>query len=184
MNRPTIAVVFGILNIVFFGMGLCGTAISVPLLFAQQNSNASGNPVVELMQSSTAFRVFNMISIGLGFVGAIVLCVAGIGLLMMRNWGRVLSIGYSIYAIVMGFVTIVVNAFLIWLPLFQRANEPGASPQDTAVAIGGVVGGAVGGCFGMLYPIILLVFMLRPGFVVALRSVHTPTPTGEHPAST
>ena len=180
MNRPTTAVVFGILNLAFFGMGLCGIAISIPLLFVQQNATAPRNPMIELMQSNAVFRAFNMVSVGLGLVGAIVLCVAGIGLLLMRNWGRLLSIGYSIYTIVMGLVAIAVNASLIWLPLLQRANEPGASPQDTGMAIGAVVGGAVGGCLGMLYPIVLLIFMLRPAFVTELRSFHNPA--NEHPA--
>ena len=87
MNRPTTALVFGILNIVFFVLGLCGTIIPLSVVFVQQNPNAPSNPLIDLMQSSDAFKAFTVISAGLGLVGAIVLCFAGIGLLMMRNWG-------------------------------------------------------------------------------------------------
>ena len=168
---------FGILNIVFFVLGLCGTIIPLSVVFVQQNPNAPSNPLIDLMQSSDAFKAFTVISAGLGLVGAIVLCFAGIGLLMMRNWGRLLSVYYAIYSIVTGLVAVAVSAYLIWLPLIQRAK----GPAEVGGAVGGVTVGAGGTCVGMLYPIVLLVFMCRPGFVAALRSVHTPT--DEHPAA-
>jgi hypothetical protein len=49
--------------------------------------------------------------------------------------------------------------------------EQAPSQQELAVAgaIGGPLSGTVGGCFGLIYPIVLLAFLLRPKVAAAFR---------------
>ena len=59
---------------------------------------------------------------------------------------------------------------VFWLigPLMERANAAGGGPEQ-AGAIGGIIGGAFGGCIGLIYPVLLLIFMMRPNVVQAFR---------------
>ena len=176
-NRPASLMVFGILNLVFGILGLCGTVMSAGiLLFMPQNIQKAGanNPVMELMANNAGYRLFNQITMGLGFVAAAVLIVAGIGLIQAKSYGRTLSIGYAIYAIVGGIVGIVVSYFFLVQPLLERA-QAGAGGPERAAAIGGMVGGLIGGCLGQIYPIVLLIFMCRRSVAAYLQGNVSPT---------
>ena len=166
--RPASVTVFGILNLVFGVLGLCGTAGSVAVLFFMPQNPNVRNPVMDLMANSPVYRLFNQVVIGLGFVAAIVLIVAGIGLLQTKPWGRTLSIGYSVYAILSGIVGLVMSFAFLVKPLMDQANAAGGGPEQAA-AIGGMFGGLFGGCIGMVYPIVLLIFMCRRNVAEALR---------------
>lgn len=166
-SRPTSVVVFGILNLLFGVLGLCGAAgTAAMLMFMPQNPNVR-NPVLELMANSPGYRLFNQISTGLGFIVAIVLVVAGIGLLQTKSFGRTLSIGYSIYALVAGVVGLIVSFMFLMKPLLEQAQAAGGGPER-AGAIGGMIGGMFGGCVSLIYPIVLLIFMYRRNVVEAL----------------
>lgn len=166
--RPAAVTVFGILNLVFGALGLCGTAGSAAMFFAlPQNPNVR-NPVLDLMAGSPAYRLFTQVTVGLGFIAAIVLIIAGIGLLQTKSFGRTLSIGYSIYAILSGIVGLVMSFVFLVKPLLEQAQAAGSGPEQ-AGAIGGMIGGLFGGCLGMAYPILLLIFMCRRNVVEALK---------------
>jgi len=130
--------------------------------------NQPPNPVFELMEENQAYYVFTMVTMALGFVATVVLGLGGFGLLKMLAWGRHLSIGYAVYAIIAGIVGMIAN--WVWLigPLMERANAAGGGPEQ-AGAIGGIIGGAFGGCIGLIYPVLLLIFMMRPNVVQAFR---------------
>jgi hypothetical protein len=162
-SRPTSVTVFGILNLVFAGLGLCGLCFSlIPLLAMDAIPNQPPNPVIELMKENQAYFTFTMVQTALGFDATVVLGVAGFGLLNMRPWGRQLSIVYGVYAIVSGIVGII--ASWIWLigPLMERGDMAG--PEKA-----GAMFGAFGGCLGLIYPILLLIFMMRSNVVQAFR---------------
>jgi hypothetical protein len=163
MERPKSVTVFGILNIVFAGLGLCGTAYSVILFMP--SAAAANNPVVQIIQSSPAYAAWLKISVALGLVTVAALLAAGIGLLNLKPWGRTLSIIYGIFAIIMTLVNEVINYFLLVQPMLQKAqSEQG---PEAAAAIGGAIGGLFGGCIGMIYPILLLIYMTRPHVIAA-----------------
>lgn len=164
MQRPTSATVFGILNIVFAGLGIIGIIASIGLLLLASNSQ---NPVVKVMQESPGYTLWFKICIPLGFLSCGVLLAAGIGLLLVKPWSRLLSIGYAIYALGFGLVGGVVNFIFITRPLLEQAQNKGG--PEAAGAIGGAISGSIGGCFGMIYPILLLIFMFRPTIVAAFR---------------
>jgi hypothetical protein len=167
--RPTSVTVFGILNLVFAGLGLCGLCFGlIPIIGMEAMPNQPPNPVIELMKENQAYYVFTVVTMALGFVATVVLGLAGFGLLKMRVWGRQLSVVYALYAIIAGIVGMIANWFWLVGPLMEQANAAGAGPER-AGAIGGVIGGAFGGCIGLIYPVLLLIFMMRPNVVQAFR---------------
>jgi hypothetical protein len=107
------------------------------------------------------------LAIPLGFLAAGVSIAAGVGLLKLKSWGRALSIGYAIYSIVASLLGAVLNYIFIMQPLMERASQK--SGPEAAALIGGAIGGTFGSCFGMIYPVLLLIFMLRPNVVAAFR---------------
>lgn len=169
MYRPTTVTVFGILNIIFGSLGLLCTPLSLLALFVPQNPSFP-NPALDLMKSNDAYRTWMIVSVALGTIVSGVLLAAGIGLLMLKSWGHKASIGYSIYAIVMGLLSIPMSYFFVVAPLMAQANQT-QSPQQQGAAFGGAIGGLFGGCLGLIYPILLLVFMKQPNVVAVFKPV-------------
>jgi len=169
MQRPTAVTVFGILNIIFAALGFI-TMIASVAMFAAVGTDTK-NPVIQLIHDSPAYAAWMRVSIGLGLVASAALLAAGIGLLKLQPWARILSIVYAIYSMMMVLVGTVVNYVWLVQPLLAQAHKK----QDAeAGAIGGAIGGMAGGCFGMIYPILLLIFMLVPKVSAAFR----PAPNG------
>jgi hypothetical protein len=164
VKRPTSVTVFGVLNLVFGFLGICGVAAGA-LSFAIPQNPDMPNPVMEIMATNVVYSTFTKVSLGCSAIATLVLIAAGIGLLGMKPWGRMASIGYGIYAIVMGLVGLVINAVYVSMPLMQQASE--MQGPEAAGAIGGAIGGVVGGCIGLVYPALLLFFMTRPNVVQA-----------------
>lgn len=156
MQRPTTVTVFGVLNLVFGGLGLLCTPISVIMLFQQAQA---GNPMSRILEENAAYRVYLIAAAVAGVLAALVLIAAGIGLLQMKPWARLTSIGYAIFGIVMGVVGIILNIVFVFVPMTTQAREGG---PEAAVAAMGLVGGMAGGCLSLVYPILLLIFMTRP----------------------
>jgi hypothetical protein len=164
MQRPTSVTVFGILNIVFAAFGLFGLIASIALFFLPADSN---NPVIKLIHESPGYAMWLKICIPLGVLSCSALLAAGIGLLYLKSWARILSIIYAIYAIVFGITGMVVNFIFMVQPMLEQARQE--QGPEAAAATGGAIGGTIGGCFGLIYPILLLIFMTRPKVAAAFR---------------
>jgi len=159
-SRPASLIVFGILNILFGVLGLCGTAGSAAMFLVELPQDpAVPNPVLELLKTDATYRLFMQVSLVLGGLTALVLIVAGIGLLLTKGWGRTLSIGYAWYAI----VAAIVGTIVTWTYLIQPTMAAIKDAQGPAAmgAAGGLVGGLLGGVFSLIYPVLLLIFMNR-----------------------
>ena len=168
MQRPTSVTVFGILNLVFGALGLCGVGFGVFGLVIMANlleGEMPPNPQFDMLQNP-AYQAYTYVVLGLNLIAAIVLAIAGIGLLKLKSWGRSLSIGYGAYAIIMQLVGLAV-AFLFVVKPMMDAAEQGNDPQAQGQMIGGAVGAVFGGCFGLVYPVLLLIFMFRPNVKAA-----------------
>jgi len=164
MNRPTSATVFGVLNILFSVLGFLGSAYSALVYLAVSDpNNAAANPF-EALELSPLMATWLKAATILGFFANVVLLAAGVGLLMMRGWGRMLSLIYSIYAIVGTAVGMVMNWFFIVMPLINSMDD-GRGPGPAL--IGAAIGGVFGGCVSLVYPALLWYFMTRPGLVAA-----------------
>ncbi|MDQ3814551.1 MAG: hypothetical protein M3347_11445 [Armatimonadota bacterium] len=183
-QRPTPLTVFGVLNIVFGAFTLLIAPFALYGSLARQG--ATGNPVLDMMAASPGLRTWQITSAVLGIIAAIVLIAAGIGLLRMLPWGRLLSMGYSIYAIFIAVIGVPINYFLLVRPLLAQVSQSN-DPAVTAGAIGGAVGGSFGSCIGLIYPVLLLYFMTRPDIIQAVNqggsqppsSVPPPMPPGQ-----
>jgi hypothetical protein len=157
MQRPASVTVFGVLNIVFACLGILGVMGSV-ILFLPQSAN-SNNPVIQIIHDNQAYALWLKASIVLGLAACSVLLAAGIGLLKLLPWARIVSIAYAIYAIVMSLVGTVVNYFMLVQPMMASAH--GKSGAEAGAAIGGAIGGMLGGCLGLIYPVLMLIFMTK-----------------------
>lgn len=151
-RKPTSIVVFGVLNIVFGALG----CIMAPLGLIQFFADPQSNPIYEHVQGIGWYMAYSMVSAVLGIVLALALLAAGIGLLMDKPWGRLVSIGVAAANLVL---------LLIAIPVTLMVMLPLTTADDPAVQAGGYAGiasGSCGMCIGMIYPILLIVFMMRP----------------------
>ena len=164
MQRPASVTVFGILNIVFAVLGVFGLVATLVLFQLPATTN---NPVVKIIHNTPAYAAWLKLSIPLGLLSCTALLAAGIGLLRLKSWARTLSIAYAIYAVVFGILAMVVNFIFLFRPMLDQARQQ--TGPEAAGAIGGAIGGSIGGCFGLIYPVLLLIFMLRPTIVAAFR---------------
>lgn len=169
MHRPTSVTVFGILNLVFAALGLCGVAFAVMGLAVIANmpeaADMPPNPQLDALQHP-GYQAFTYANIGLGFLATIVLAIAGIGLLKLKSWGRSLSLGYAAYSIVMLIVGLVVSYIFIIQPAVALA-EQGDDPQHQQQMVVQLVTFTAQGCFGFIYPFLLAFFMFRPNVKAA-----------------
>jgi hypothetical protein len=166
---PTSVQVFSILNIVFGVLGLCGMVAAGALLAGPA---LGPNPALDAMQQSGFFRVFTIVGLVLGFLAAVVLVASGIGMRGLKPWARKAAIGYALYAILSVIAGTVVNAVYVWQPLWDQLGGP-MGPAE-AGAMGGIIGGIVGSCLGVVYPALLLYFMLRPNVGAAFGAGDSP----------
>ena len=166
MHRPPSVTVFGILNIVKAGFGIFFAIISVALFLIPGDFH---NPFIKMMHENTAYAAWMKLCIPLGLLSSTVLLVAGIGLLCLKSWARTLSIAFAIYDICLCILATGLNSLFLIQPFLSNQQDP----QAAATAMFGVIGGGFGICVGLIYPILLLIFMLRPSVAAAF---HPPTP--------
>ena len=131
-ERPISVTIFGILNIGFALLGLLGTLISMVVL---SHTSGNGNPFLKAMYDNPHYVTWMKISVPLGCVGCLVLLAAGIGLLLLQKWARIMSIGYGIYAIVSG-----IAGGLIMISVFTSIMQNNTSGASEAMMIGSLVG--------------------------------------------
>ena len=91
-ERPVSVVIFGALNLVFGIIGFLGLIGSAAILFSVDPTN----PMYSILQSSEFYRAWLWGASVIGLFATFVLLAAGIGLLLSKNWGRLLSMGYAI----------------------------------------------------------------------------------------
>lgn len=164
MHRPISVVVFGIVNFAFAALCVAGLIASVSLFSAGPDSMDS---TIRLMHSFPAYTAWLRICIPLGALEALAALAAGIGMLLLRPWARLCSIVYAIYSIVFMVAAVLVNLTLMVQPMFQQARPD--QVRAAAAAIGGPLTGTIGAFLLIIYPITLLVFMLRPRVAAAFR---------------
>ena len=167
MQRPAAVTVIGILNIVFGSLALLCLPFAI-IGFVMPRVSGQ-NAILDLMDRVPFYKFWNIGMTGMGIFVAIVLIVAGIFLLMMKDMGRLITIGYGFYGISMSLVNLAVNLIFCTGPLMAQMNQGGS-----AEAAGGAVGGMIGmGCsffLGLIYPVVVLILMTRPAVVEAFKA--------------
>lgn len=164
-SRPTSVSAFGALNIAFGLMGVIFTPLAVLSLFMPQAAGAPSTPMVELTKGET-YRAFLIGSSAFRWIASAVLLAAGVGLLRERSWGRKLSIGYGVYALVAAVVVVGANFVFMVMPLLEASNQQNSPPMTMALVV--AISSVAAGIAGFIYPILLLIFMTRPRVVAFL----------------
>ena len=164
--KPASIKVFGILNIVFGAMGICGILMTGAMFYAIPQNPNMPNPALDLMKTNSVYQGIIICSLSLGFIFTIICILSGVGLLKYRKSGRTLALWYGWYAIIAAVIGTIVNVVFVFGPMMEQANQRGG--PEAAGAIGGMIGGMVGGLAGLIYPIILLVFMNKQKLIDAL----------------
>jgi hypothetical protein len=164
-QRPISVMVFGILNV-----GFALWKIFTALLSAVLHPKALSNSVFASMTSDPGFQSWSHFSVGVEVVFAIILIASGVGLLLMQNWARVLSIIYSILEIIMVLAGLIVNHRLISHAMTTPLHgvPPGLIAAFVVFALVVVV------AVSLAYPILLLIFMTRPKIIEALTGPSAP----------
>jgi len=112
------------------------------------------NPIMKQMRDLLAGGAWSKITAPFDGMAALALIAAGIGLLRLQNWARLVSIGCGIY----GIASDVVGAAFM---LKHVLREQGLFLIVMLVAILAIL------AIGLAYPVLLLIFMTRPKVVAA-----------------
>lgn len=162
--RPPAVKVFGILNLVFAGLGVLGGVMTYAMYFTDFHIGPR-NATIEAAHQSATYMSFLRVSFGTGLLATLVLALSGIGLLRMKAWARKLTIAYGLYGIVSAVVGFIMVQRYITGPLMD-SSDPGVKA--------GAVGGLVGGMFGLAYPVLLLIFMNKRDIREAFERANEP----------
>lgn len=174
-ERPVIISVFGILNLSFGVLGILGALGGLAVILAQRQGQGA-NPIVEAARRYPEYGLQLRLLQITGLVLACALIAAGIGLLQLKLWGRALSIACALLKIAFAVIASYVNAVYL-LPLVQDVllQHPAGealSPDEIGVIVGASAG-VLGSGGGVIYPLLLLIFMLLPRVKFALQP-HAP----------
>jgi hypothetical protein len=182
-RRPAVLTVMGILNIVFGSLGLlCNLCAGLSLLLSLGGAmqagqgQGGGNPFGEdpemvafLRAEVPGYAAVRVIQVVVGLATCVVLILAGIGLLKMQRWGRMLSIAYSIVGILVTLGSLVYTLALV-NPAMGRflAGRVAVNNLNSTqlLAIINVVTVAVA-ILSMAYDVILLIMVLLPSVSAA-----------------
>lgn len=150
-HKPKSILVLGIIGLSLGSLGLISMGFSLAMLMS---FSGQANPLAGFMQGSSGYQAFQMVSMGVGLVATVVLIVAGYGLVMLKAWGRKLSLYYAMFALVQVAVGVVGNVVGLILPLLQK----GGSGPELLIMSASTIGG---GCVGLVFPACLLFFLTR-----------------------
>ena len=155
--RPTSLLVLGVLNICFGALGaLAGVGALVMLVVASQNGGRFlGESIVG--DSPVAFVLEQLLNL-LGGVAGLALGAVGVGLLLMKPWGRRISLICAVYMIVHSLLGIAIAVVQI-----------GPTTAAGVPVVWIVVGLAGATCFSLIYPTALLVLLNRQVVLDAFR---------------
>ncbi len=185
MQRPTSVTVFGVLSIIFGVMGLTCVPLwpFMPLMLLQTSVSseyfaAVGISIPDLASSDLpALEAILIVWFMVHIFASIALLSAGVGLLKLRPWARLQSIACAVYAIIAFSAAHAVTYARLWAPL----REAGAGAQtDSNPVLDGMAALAVcGGVVYLVFPILLIVFMLRPSVKRAFNPLQPPQMPGD-----
>lgn len=124
-KRPRAASVFGLLNLIFGGVGFLGA------LGGTQDVGAGAPPALRELLSTDVMGRWLEVSQGLALVTAAVTLLLGIALLQMVWWARAGQVWFAVAAMGVGLVTSSVS----WAKVQEAADEiQGSLPDDTGRA--------------------------------------------------
>jgi hypothetical protein len=152
--------IFGILNIGFGALDLMGLlmrsateSLAVKSPFPWLNSALA---LLDYMYQNPTYILWRDIATPLQALAGVALLAAGIGLLKLKNWARLASIAYGIYAMII----VLSNLAVMCLVLGGRVRE-GLQNVPASLVLLGVILLLAGLVVSLAYPALLIFFMTR-----------------------
>jgi hypothetical protein len=167
-QRPQAIRVLGILNVVLALLGVLGLLGTYAMYFGDFKIGPR-NPVIELARSSPGYMSFLRWSFAIGGVRCALLLAGGLGLLGVKAWARKVNIAFALFGLVSGIASVAATYHYLIGPL-SKSSDPGAAA--------GAFGGMAGMVLTFVYPLVILVFMMKQDVREALeRASEPPIPT-------
>jgi hypothetical protein len=183
-RRPTAVLVIAILQLLFGGLGLfcsiCGGVMDMTGMPRMQAQPADSRAVQQARRKEVteqvlperiplywAYTVTNRVS---SLLSSILMVVSGVGLLLMRSWGRWLAVVYAALSLLVnlvGFVYTILFFNPAYAEVFRRL--PPQSDEEQLASTFARVGGPALSCGMMIYPLAVLVILLLPSVGAAFR---------------
>jgi len=159
-RRPPGIIALGILSFIFGGIGLLLGILRLVMIRAESFDLGNQSFVLDV---STIQRYWWLAD---GIL-AVLLMITGIGLLLLRRWGRKLGIAVSLLQLFSSVAGIVVAIIAI-------SQAPPATGQESAKAAVAGVGAILGQVISAIFPLILFLILVRRGTAAVFKS-KTPT---------
>ena len=174
--KPKAIKVFGVLNVIFGGLGLLGTCIGLGAILAITSGlipvpDGQSNPAFVTQDENSFLYSYNIISAACALIFTIVLLVSGIGLLRHQKWGRTTGLAWSVYSILSTIVTTVITWTHIYpyqLEMLDTNEATAGLPNMEAILLGSMIFGNVLSVGYLIYPGLFAVFSSKQPFKDAL----------------
>ena len=173
-ERPVSVTLFGILNI---GLGLLGLGSALlSKLFEGIGAPADSSSVgslfafLDTLYHNPVYVLWNQITVPLNLAASLAMVAAGIGLLLLKNWARLTSIGCGIYKTIF----VISNGVVFYVALRDILTQAAAQTAGFVLVILLLVGLAAA-ALSLAYPLLLIYFMTRPKVVLAFQP-ESPSP--------
>ena len=171
-ERPVSVTIFGILNIGFGLLALGGVLLSK---ISEDLGASAANPSVnsffgflDALNHNHLYVLWNAITVPLNLAAGLVMVAAGVGLLLLKNWARLVSIGCGIYKIIF----VILNCAVFFLALREiLANAIQGAGMPVIVLL--VIVGLAAAVLTLIYPALLLYFLTRPKVILAFQADQT-----------
>lgn len=176
-KRPVAVVVVAVLQLVFGGLALIDSASSLAGLDKALGSagrvGPSGPQALsladvenQLEQRVPGYGLSKRLNAGLEGVLALLMIVSGVGLLLLRPWGRLLALVYAVLSILNTVVYLPWYLAVVAPQVVAFARELSATGGEQAQAMGLAlpfiyIGLPVAASLSVLYPILVLVILSR-----------------------
>ena len=172
-ERPMSVTIFGMLNIGLGLLGLGGMLLSTNFEgFGASAASPSFNSVFAFMDTlnhNPGYMLWNTITVPLNATASLLLVAAGVGLLLLKNWARLASIGCGIYKIAFVILNIVVLGLALREILAKSMQVAGAF-----VMVILALAAFVGTLLTLAYPLLLIYFLTRPKIIQAFQPAPSP----------
>ncbi len=173
-EKPKAIKVFGILNVIFGGLGLLGTCIGLGAILAITSGlipvpDGQSNPAFVTQDEDAFLYFYNIISAAFALLFTIVLLTSGIGLLRHKRWGRTTGLAWAAYCVLSTIVVSVVTWTHIYPYQLETMDEAAAAvPNMDAILLGSMIFGNVLSVGYLIYPALFAVFSSNQPFKDAL----------------
>ncbi|MBT4694382.1 MAG: hypothetical protein HOB73_13665 [Planctomycetaceae bacterium] len=174
LPKPKAIKVFGILNVIFGGLGLLFTCIGLGAILAITSDlipvpDGQANPAIVKQNENAFLYVYNITSAMVALFFTIVLLISGIGLLKNKKWGRTAGLAWSGYCVLATIVVLVVTWTHIYPYQLETMDEATAAvPNIEAVLMGAMIFSNVLSVGFLIYPGLFALFSSKQPFKDAL----------------